>query len=200
MADSPQAGRPQRGRTRPLPPAPSHPGTAQPHATRPPAGEAPGQDLTLTAGARPLPEYELVRRLARGGFGEVWLAKGPGGFDVALKFIRLGDQAGAVELRALELMRNIRHGNLLPMFGAWQRADFLVIAMELADRTLLDRLKEAQGQGQPGIPPAELLDYLRDAAKGLDFLNEHRHPSEGGLAGIQHKDVKPQNLLLVGGT
>jgi formylglycine-generating enzyme required for sulfatase activity len=153
----------------------------------------------LAAGVRPLPEYELVRRLGRGGFGEVWRARGPGGFEVALKFVRLGEQAGTVELRALELMKGVRHGNLLPMFGAWQRDDLLIVAMELADRTLLDRLREALRQGLVGIPGDELLEYLREAAKGLDHLNTYRDAA-GTAAGIQHKDVKPQNLLLVGGT
>jgi formylglycine-generating enzyme required for sulfatase activity len=153
----------------------------------------------LSAGARPLPEYELVRRLGRGGFGEVWLAKGPGGFDVALKFVRLGEQADHVELRALELMKGIRHGNLLPIFGTWQRDDLLVVATELADRSLLDRLHEARATGREGIPRDELLEYMRDAARGLDHLNEWRDPA-GASVGIQHKDVKPQNLLLVGGT
>src|SRR5262249_33152564 len=54
----------------------------------------------------------------------------------------------------------------------------------------MDRLRAAQKQGQPGIPPAELLGYMRDAAKGIDCLN---------TINIQHRDIKPQNLLLVGG-
>jgi formylglycine-generating enzyme required for sulfatase activity/serine/threonine protein kinase len=136
--------------------------------------------LGLMAGQRPLPEYVLVRVLGRGGFGE--------------------GEAGRIELRSLELMRSIRHANLLPMFGAWQQEGRLIIAMELADGNLLDRLRHAQNEGQPGIPADELLQYLRDAARGLDFLNQCRDPlGASDAVGIQHKDVKPQNLLLVGG-
>src|SRR5438270_2651399 len=109
--------------------------------TSPPAGVAPvdhdirasgAPGVSLTPGARPLPEFELVKLLGRGGFGEVWGATGPGGVEVALKFIRLGEQAGQVELRSLELMKNVRHPHLLPLFGAWQCDEFLILAMELA--------------------------------------------------------------------
>ncbi len=42
---------------------------------------------------------------------------------------------------------------------------------------------------------------MREAAKGIDYLNEPHHPSAaGGSVGVQHKDVKPQNLLLMGGS
>jgi formylglycine-generating enzyme required for sulfatase activity len=158
------------------------------------------EGIRLAPGSRPLSEYQLVRLLGKGGYGEVWQAKGPGGFSVALKFVRLGEQAGEVELRALELMKGIRHANLLHLSGAWQRDGWLIIAMELAERTLLQRLREVRAQGHPGIPAPELLEYMFEAAKGLDYLNEWRDPSGGGEAvGIQHKDVKPENLLLVGG-
>src|SRR5262245_24144935 len=172
----------------------------RPHAA-PPTIDPASAACVLAPGARPVEDYELVKLLGRGGFGEVWRARGPGGFDVALKFIRLGGPAGQVELRSLELMKGIRHPHLLSMFGAWQRDDFLIVAMELADRTLLQRWQECSDQGLPGIPAAELLEYVREAAEGLDYLNEGRHPTpEGGSAGVQHKDVKPQNLLLVGGS
>jgi serine/threonine protein kinase len=167
-----------------------------PFDARPPA-----EVLRLEPGAEPTPGYRLERLLGRGGFGEVWKARGPGGVAVALKFIRLDGKAGGFELRSLEMMKDVRHGNLLSLFGVWQREPFIILALELADRSLMDRLQEAQAQGQPGIPLPELLEYLRDAARALDFLNEPRHALDGkaGLS-IQHRDVKPHNLLLVGDT
>src|SRR3954454_12210946 len=165
--------------------------------TSPPDGAAPDDrgprdsasaGVSLMPGARPLPEYELVRLLGRGGFGEVWLATGAGGFDVALKFIRLGAPAAQVELRSLELVKGIRHPHLLTTFGAWHEGDYLIIAMEVAQRTLLQRWQECSAQGMPGIPAGELLEYMRQAAEGLDYLNEGRGPalagaSPGGAAG-----------------
>ena len=157
--------------------------------------------LDLRRDAEPVPGYRLIERLGSGGFGEVWKAEGPGGFKVALKFVPLAEQVGPVELRALQIIREIRHPHLLTTFGSWQLDDTLIIAMELAERTLLDRFREAVRQGFKGIPAPEIFEHFLDAAKGIDYLNEPRHPSGGREPqGIQHRDIKPQNLLLVGGS
>ncbi len=161
------------------------------------------------AGAEPVPGFRLTRRLGAGGSGAVWEAAGPGGFLVALKLIPLGDEEGAVgvrpsepgEGRSLELLRTVRHANLLPLFGVWRREGSLIVGMELAERTLLDRCDEAVCQGQAGIPFAELIDYMQQAAQGIDYLNAPRHALAGQEGvGILHCDIKPQNLLLIGGT
>ncbi len=74
----------------------------------------------------------------------------------------------------------------------------LIIMMGLGEKNLLDRLYECQRDGQDGIPPAELIPYMEDAAKALDYLNAPRHNLGSGPVAIQHCDVKPQNLILVG--
>ena len=66
----------------------------------------------------------------------------------------------------------------------------LVIVMELADRSLHDLLCQYRDAGLPGVPRAELLRYFEEVAEVLDLLNQEH--------GLQHLDVKPRNLFLVG--
>lgn len=161
----------------------------------------PGVTFQLAVNDEPLAGYRLVERLGQGTFGEVWKACSPGGGHVALKFLLLGSEVADVEQRALEYIGSFRHPNLLGLFGWWQRDPYLLIGMELADRTLQARLKEVQQAGKDGIPFDELHAYLAQAAHGLDYLNARRHPHPHGGPGpvsFQHRDVKPTNLLLVG--
>ena len=185
-----------------LPPRSSENGGGDGTGRRPPEGPSPGDD--------PVPHYRLQSRLGAGGAGEVWRAVGPGGVSLALKFIRVGAQEGLLEdrsdasiralrrrsLRSLELTRDVRHANLLPIYGAWLSGDLLIIAMELADGTLMDRCNAAVARGMPGIPFPELIEAMRQAARGIDFLNGPRPDPDGreGL-GVQHRDIKPENLL-----
>lgn len=153
----------------------------------------------LCPDAEPLPGYRLVRRLGKGGYGEVWEALAPGGFHVAFKFVSLEGRAGEVELQALEIIRNLRHPNLLTVFGTWQQDGRLLIGMELADATLHDELKKAAERGQAGLPGKSLARWTLEAARVIDYLNKPRHFVAGAKpVGIQHGDIKPQNILLIG--
>ena len=77
---------------------------------------------------------------------------------------------------------------------------WLVVAQLLGDRTLGDELEAFQSMGEEGIPLEQLLVYLDEAAKGIDFLNSAQHDLGEGNHAVQHCDIKPANMLLVGGS
>src|SRR3954454_17893688 len=157
--------------------------------------------LRVEVGAEPVPGYKLTRKLGRGGFGEVWEARAPGDFHVALKFIALDTEQTGQEERGLEAIRHIRHPHLLDAQFAVRVEDHLIIAMPLCDQSLWDHFRAHRVQGLPGLPRDELLGYMDELARAVDFLNEPRLPAgDGTLVGVQHRDIKPQTLFLVGGS
>lgn len=76
----------------------------------------------------------------------------------------------------------------------------LIICMGLADESLFNRLEACQKEGLTGIPVEELLGYIGHAASAIDYLNSPRHTLHGGKpVAVQHCDIKPHNILIVGG-
>jgi eukaryotic-like serine/threonine-protein kinase len=149
------------------------------------------------ADAEPIPGYRLIEPLGTGGFGEVWKCEVPGGLFKAIKFVfgnmndLDGDAAKAEqEYKALERVKAIRHPFVCSMDRIEVVDGELLIVMELADRSLHDLFEEYKRQGRPGIPRELLLGFLSDAAEGLDHLIEKHN--------LQHLDVKPKNLFLIG--
>jgi serine/threonine protein kinase len=153
------------------------------------------EDFLHKADSEPIPGYRLICPLGRGGFGEVWKCEAPGGLHKAIKFVHGGLHAldenapAEEELRAIQRVKSIRHPFLLSMERVERVGNELVIVMELADKGLGDVLAAEQAEGNPGIERDQLLKYLSEAAEALDVLNKQY--------GLQHLDVKPQNLFLV---
>ncbi len=134
--------------------------------------------------------YRLVRRLGRGGFGDVWRAEEllPDATplrEVALKLLRgSGGQDWSAEAR---IIASLRHPALVTIYAAGilavPQGQIPFVAMEL----LLGENLNAFVARKERMPWRRVLDWARQAAAALDEI--HR-------AGVVHLDLKPANLFL----
>lgn len=135
--------------------------------------------------------YILVRKLGRGGFGEVWLAERKAKFitkRVAVK-LPLDEQVDhdAVKQEATLWEHASGHPNILPIIDADEYDGQIVIVSEYApDGSLADKLK-SEGK----FPFKQAVEVTIGILDGLQFLHSKR---------IIHRDIKPQNILLQGNT
>jgi serine/threonine protein kinase len=151
--------------------------------------------ITATDQGEPIAGYRLIERLGGGAFGEVWKAEAPGGLFKAVKLVHgnlneeLSKSGSAQELKALNRMKTIHH----PFILGLERIDIvdgrLIVVTELADGSLWDRFEKCQAEGLSGIPRVELLRFMAEAAEAIDMMNID--------FGLQHLDIKPQNLFLM---
>jgi serine/threonine protein kinase, bacterial len=154
---------------------------------------------TLRPGKDLCPGFELRRLRGRGGFGSVWEAVRDDGRQMALKFLPCGDNLPAAqEVRSIQLVRPLRHPNLVHIEQVSCSRGYVVVTMDLADGSLLDLLEAYETEFQTPLVPHDVCNYLGQVARALDFLNSRQHLIDGQRVGIQHCDIKPTNLLLFG--
>jgi tRNA A-37 threonylcarbamoyl transferase component Bud32 len=135
------------------------------------------------------PRYRDVERIASGGMGEIYRAVDEElGRPVVVKVMSEGfAQDDSLRQRfkreALAAARLSGAPNTVTIFDVGEHDSRPFIVMEyLRGGSLQDRVG-----GNAPCDPAQVLEWLEDAATGLDVA--HRE-------GIVHRDVKPANLLL----
>lgn len=132
--------------------------------------------------------YRLVRQIAVGGMGEVWVASDQAlGREVAVKVLR-EEYAGNEDF--LERLRTearnsaaLSHRNIAQMYDYGEQRGSGYLVMELVHGEPMADLLERE----PVIPLPRLLPILSQTARALFAAHE---------AGVVHRDVKPGNILL----
>ncbi|PYS61265.1 MAG: hypothetical protein DMF74_16725 [Acidobacteria bacterium] len=142
--------------------------------------------MTLTAGTK-LGRYEIRSQLGEGGMGEVYLAQDTK-LDrrVALKVLPAEVAANHDRMRRFmqeaKAASALNHPNIITIHEIEQIDSVNFIATEFIDgETLRQRLRKAP------VKLGEMLDVAAQIASAL---------SAAHAAGIVHRDVKPENIML----
>ena len=134
--------------------------------------------------------YRIVGELGRGAMGIVYHAFDPAiGRPVAIKVIRLAPDMTPEEraqlrqrlIREAAAAGKLSHPNIVTVYQLAEQGEDVFIAMEFVKGTSLRQMMIA------GMAPERSLDVLRQVASGLDFAHQ---------AGILHRDIKPDNVLI----
>lgn len=148
----------------------------------------------------PFGNYVLLKRLARGGMAEVFLAEGGAkGFDrrVALKRIlpHLMDSDDFVRMfhDEAKLAARLNHPNVVHIYEYGEVDNHHFIAMEFVDGIHTGALIE-HGAIEP-IPPTLVARIGADACAGLNHA--HRlEDNQGNPLRLVHRDISPPNLMI----
>lgn len=129
-----------------------------------------------------LGKYRIERRLAEGGFAQVYRAQDLiEGVPVALKIpLAQGPQALVEMQREARVLAKLDHPNILPIKSADQIGDTIVVAYALGKESLADRLTRR-------LSPRTALRYTHQILRAVAFAHARR---------VVHMDIKPENFVL----
>ena len=149
-----------------------------------------------------LGRYQLLTTVARGGMGQVWLARlqGARGFHklVAIKTL-LGDaeMQGRFEQMMLEEARIaslIHHPNVVQTIELGEQGGTLYLVMEWVDGESLGFVA-ARAQERGGMPLRVACWLIAQTLRGLHAAHELCDDQCTPL-GVVHRDVSPHNVLV----
>ena len=162
----------------------------------------PARHLTMSVLANKiLGRYQLLVAVARGGMGQVWLARlqGARGFSklVAIKTLLPTEQdlprLEAMLAEEARLASLIQHANVVHTQELGEHEGLLYLVMEWVDGEPLGFLLTRAAE-RGGMPLGVAVALISQVLAGLHAVHELSDTS--GPLGVVHRDVSPHNILV----
>jgi serine/threonine protein kinase len=145
-----------------------------------------------------LGSYEIVRKLARGGMAEVFLARAAGRVVVLKKILpKYADSARMVQLFLDEarLAGSLDHPHIVKVYETSKDAGNLYFAMEYVHGQDVRSMLHRMWQVRERMPLRHAVQIATQVGAALHYAHEKRRP-DGSLLNIVHRDVSPSNVIV----
>src|SRR5207302_7408483 len=181
-------------------------GLAERHTPGGSASSSAGSSAAAPRHPPPIPDYELLRRIGHGSYGDVWLARSATGAFRAVKIV-YRDTFGSSRpferefegIRRFEPISRL-HNSQVDILHVGRNDGCFYYVMELADdQTTGQQINAAQYSPRTlrseiarrgSLPLEECLQIALALTMALENLHEH---------GLVHRDIKPSNIIFVNG-
>ncbi|XP_024953782.2 probable LRR receptor-like serine/threonine-protein kinase At3g47570 [Citrus sinensis] len=133
--------------------------------------------------------FDECNLLGKGSFGSVYKATLSDGTNVAIKVFHLQLERAFKSFDSeCEILRNVRHRNLIKIISTCCNIDFKALVLEFMPNGSLEKWLYSHNYF---LDILERLNIMIDVGLALEYLH-HGH----SLAPVVHCDLKPSNILL----
>ena len=138
-------------------------------------------------------DFEQIKKLGNGCFGEVWLVKSKlNGKEYAMKKLDLSKKGGEEEKKKtrkeIEILKTVHHPNIVKFYTSFEKEHMTYIVIEyVAGKTLEQIIQESKAKNEH-IPEKILWKIMIELLSGLAYLHDE--------VKIIHRDIKPDNILV----
>lgn len=147
-------------------------------------------------------KYVLLRKIAKGGMAEIFLAKNVGaeGFEKDLVIKRIlphyseDEEFVTMFIDEASIASKLQHANVVQIYDFNQIEGSYYIAMEYVNgKDLKDVIADGIRRRKP-LSPAQSVSIIIELAKALHYA--HTKTFAGTPLNIVHRDVSPQNAMI----